>query len=274
MVLTYGCLYQGGYIFAMTETADTSVSIGGTVVTQTDQAPFLAGIVWSSNGEGDAFANVSYDIIPGIAETSTTGSSVPTYNDALNSYNTIYVNTGSYPFPSVESFHACNGGTDGACNSRNILALYDATYSNTNYITTHYSTACDPGQGGSGGCTLASGKTNPTYYAAGRCSVPISGYTDWYLPAICEWGPASNGSGCVSGEQNIANQLPSLVGTSCAYGANCLIGSYWSSTISSTSPKLNTWYQAFFPAGSGIFQNTATKSDVVLGVRCVRALTL
>jgi len=276
VVLNYGCIYQGGYVFAMTETTDTAASIGGTVVTQTDQeARWPDGIVWSSNGAGSASANVSYDIIPGIAETSTTGSSAPTYVGAQTSYNTTYANESTYPFPSSGSFSVCNGRTDGACNSRNILALYDATYSSINYITTNYSTSCDPNQGGTGGCALSEGKTTLTYYAAGRCAtVTDGGYSDWYLPAICEMGPnsgGSGGSGCVVGTQNIVSQLPSLLGTTgtnCTYGANCLAGYYWSSTENSVGPQVGAWEQ-YFASGGGSVQGGPGKyfED---GVRCVR----
>ncbi len=57
----YGCIHQGGYLFAMTETADNAESIGGTVVTTTDQAPrYPNGIVWSSNGASSVECELRY----------------------------------------------------------------------------------------------------------------------------------------------------------------------------------------------------------------------
>ncbi len=182
VVLNYGCIYQGGYIFAMTETADTAESIGGTVVTQVDQAPRSPnGVFWSSDAAGTGPVS---NIIYGISETSVIGAANPNTNQ-------------------VQGQVACNGATDGSCNSNNIILYYSPP-------------TTDPA-------------ITPTYYAAGRCTATISGYSDWYLPAICEMGPDSNSSGCATGTQNIVNQLPALLGdpnnnpgSSCTYGANCL----------------------------------------------------
>ncbi len=264
-VLTYGSVYQGGYIYAVDDTTPNTGSIGGTVVTQTDQAQRLPdGVVWSSNGANST--SVSDDSIPGVAETSTTGSSVPTYADAQTLFNTTYSNESTFPFPSSSSFSSCNGRTNGACNSTNILTLYNT------YVTNY-------GVGGSP-YTLSAGPTTTSYYAAGLCTATISGYSDWYLPAICEMGPDSNGSGCSASTQNIVSQLPGLLGnpnastpsTSCTYGANCLAGFYWSSTESSVSPSAGAWYQ-YFASGGSSGQSVASKFDA-RGVRCSRALTL
>ena len=265
-VLTYGSVYQGGYIYAVDDTTLDTGSIGGTVVTLTDQAPrFPDGVVWSSNGAGSVEADVSRDSIPGIGLTSTTGTSVPTYLAALTSFNNTYSNPITPPFPSSSSFFSCNGRTSGACNSANILTLYK-TYI-TNYgigsITPPYS--------------LSPGPTAIAYYAAGRCTATISGYSDWYLPALCEMGPASNTSGCNSSTQNIVNQLPGLVGdpragtpsTSCPYAVNCLAGYYWSSTETSAAQSF-AWNQ-YFASGGGSTQGNSNK-NVRLGVRCSRAL--
>lgn len=217
------------------------------------------------SGVGSASVDLSSDIIPGIAETSTTGFSAPTYAVAQTLFNNSYSNENTYPFPSSGSFLACNGRTDGACNSINILKIYNT------YITSY-------GIGGNP-YTLSPEPTTLSYYAAGICSATISGYSDWYLPAICEMGPDSNGSGC-NNAQNIVNQLSNLIGdpnvdtpsTSCIYGANCLAGYYWSSTESSGSPQLIAWSEHFASSG-GSFQGGSSKG-LTYGVRCSRALTL
>lgn len=240
VVLDYGCIYQGGYIFAMTETADNEESIGGTVVTQTDQEPRSpGGIVWSSNSTN---TGAVFNAIYGISETSTTGAANPNTNQ-------------------VAGQSACNGATDGSCNSDNIIAYYSPP-------------------------TTAPAITS-SYYAAGRCTALISGYSDWYLPAICEMGPASNGSGCAEGTQDMVTNLPSLLGiadnngaltTACSWGnsglssINCLAGNYWSSTAGSGFLTIVAWYQ-YFASGGGSVQNYDLK-DYALGVRCSRALTL
>ncbi len=230
VVLNYGCIYQGGYIFAMTETADAAESIGGTVVTQTDQEPrWPGGIVWSSNSTN---TGAVFDAIYGISETSTTGSPNPSTGQV----------TGQLP---------CDGATDGSCNSNNIIAYYSPPTTNP--------------------------AITPDYYAAGRCTTVNDGdNSDWYLPAICEMGPASNGSGCAVGTQNIVSQLPSLLGTTgtdCTYGANCLAGYYWSSTEGSANPQSVAWEQSFASgggSGQGSYYGGKSNED---GVRCVRVLT-
>jgi hypothetical protein len=272
-IVTYGSVYQAGFIYSIDDTTATTGSIGGKVAALNDQAepyinsgPQATSVLWSSNGGGD----VSYDIIPLIAEISTSNDS---YAAAQVAFNTTYTNTSAYPFPSSASFLACAGGTDGACNSANILALY-------NYYITNYSVACDPNSGGTGGCTLSMGPTASTDDAAGLCSVSNSGgYADWYLPAVCEMGPASNGSSCPVGGQDMADNLPSLIGdpsaatpgTSCSLGGSCLAGNYWSSTEASANPQYSAWSQYF--ASSGGSGQTIVFKLLTLGVRCARALT-
>jgi hypothetical protein len=257
-ILTYGSLYQGGYVYSIDDSTVNTGSIGGKVVSTTDQAPPAPnGIIWSSNGSPTFRFTFSLDSIPGIAATSTTGSSVPAYTSAETSFNSTYSNTGTYPFPGSGLFSSCNGGTNGACNSANILTLYNT------YIT-NYAIGSRPFE-------LSSGITTTSYYAAGLCKATISGYSDWYLPAICEMGPASNGTGCVVGTQNMVSQLPDLLGSSCTYGANCLDGSYWSSTEWSTDPQQVAWIQTFASGGSSSQQ--AFYKYIQFGVRCSRALT-
>lgn len=262
LILGYGCIYQGGFIYAMTETPNTSKSIGGSVVTQVDQSPrFPNGVLWSSNGAGGTVGFVSFDMIPGIGNASTPGFSVPSYSDSQTLFNSNYSNTATFPFPPQSSFAACNGGTNGACNSRNILTLYNT------YITNYDSGMAPP-------YMLSPGPTNPLFYAAGVCTQSISGYSDWYLPAICEMGPDAV---CTPGTQNIVDNLPALIGdpavnpdTSCALLANCLSGFYWSSTEYFILPEFTVWGERFSNLGSFA---TANGKQIQLGVRCTRTLT-
>ena len=283
-ILTYGSFYEGGYVYSIDDTyADYAegVSIGGKVATLIDQAepyigsgPQATSTIWSSNGAGFVSADVSYDIIPLIAENMTTNDN---YTTALGTFNSTYSNVSTYPFPSSVSFATCLGATDGACNSGNILALYDATYSSINYITTHYSTGCDPNQGGTGGCVLSAGGTTISYYAAGLCTATISGHNDWYLPAICEMDSV-NGSLVCTSTQSMISSLTALIGdpgattpsTSCLNGVNCLAGYYWSSTEVSFNPQGGAWVEYFSTGGS--YQSADGKYNQ-LGVRCSRALT-
>jgi len=233
VVLGYGCIYQEGYVYHVDDTTPATGSISGKAVSLTDQAPrYPSGVIWSSNSSGVYDGGVA---IYGIAETSTTASPIPS--------------TGQ-----VAGQSACNGRTDGACNSTNILVYYSPPTTNP--------------------------AITPSSYAAGRCSdYSVGIYHDWYLPAICEMGPASTSSGCIAGTQNIVSNLPSLLGdlnsspdTSCGFGVNCLAGYYWSSSENSFNPQLYAWIE-YFASGGGSDQQYDNKS-FQLGVRCSRALTL
>ncbi len=156
VVLTYGCIYQGGFLFSVDDTTSDTGSMGGKVVSLVDQAaPALnsgsqaSSIIWSSNGTGGASADISYDQIPGIDEESTSLSASPTYSSSQTLFNTTYSNTASFPFPGSALFSSCKGDSDGACNTNNILALYNT------YVTNY----------GIGGApyALSAGPTNSTF---------------------------------------------------------------------------------------------------------------
>jgi hypothetical protein len=87
-VVTYGSQYQSGYLYAIDDSTPVTESIGGSVASLTDNS---AGIIWSSDAEGD----VVYDNIPGIYADST------------------YISPTS-----------CLGNADGSCNTGLILAYY------------------------------------------------------------------------------------------------------------------------------------------------------
>jgi RNase P/RNase MRP subunit p29 len=272
VVLSYGCIYQAGYIFAIDDTTPNTSSIGGKVISLVDQAPpyissgaQAGSLVWSSNGASGNPGDVSYDLLPGIDETSSLSSGSPTYASSQISFNNSYSNTGIFPFPSSSSFTACNANSDGACNTSNIATFYNQ------YVTNY-------GQGGAP-YTLSAGPTTTSNYAAGLCSQTIGGYSDWYLPAICEMGPDTGGSGCAVGTANVLNNVSSLIGdpsagspsTSCAQGANCVAGYYWSSTQFSSLPEIGAWIQ--FSDSSGGSSQLAGDKNNQFGVRCARALT-
>ena len=228
VVLNYGCIYQQGYIYAIDDTQGCISGaciggIGGKVAALKDQAPYSNRIIWSSNGS----SATSFIPIYGISETSTVGTPNP--------------NTGQ-----ITGQVACNGKTDGACDTNNIVTYYNANRA-------------------AGGAA----PTPLTQYASGLCKASIGGYTDWYLPAICEMGPPSNGSGCALGTPNMVTNLNLLL-TSCT-DFSCLAGRYWSSTELSGNPTYSAWNQ-LFASGGGSNQNGSPKFNT-LGVRCSRTLT-
>ena len=168
VILGYGCIYQDGYLFSIDDQTPAAESIGGTVAALANQSE---GILWSSNGNGDDASAVSYDIIPGIGNTSTPISGAPTF-DAFSSYfHSFYM--GALGLASGD-FRPCNGKTDGRCNTANIVTFYQ--YYQTNYnvnAPSPYTPIVAPTQSAS--------------YAAGMCDDYNSGYyQDWYLPTVCE----------------------------------------------------------------------------------------
>ena len=102
-VLTYGSVYQGGYIYAVDDNTPDTGSIGGKVAALTDQS---AGVIWSSNGS----SAVSNTAILAIDELSTLLSPSPT--------------SPSYP-AGTPAYDACDGKGDGACNTSNIVSYYN-----------------------------------------------------------------------------------------------------------------------------------------------------
>jgi hypothetical protein len=261
VVLDYGCIYEGGYIFAFDDTTANTGSVGGKVATTSDQAaPYPNGIVWSSNGgtgggnQGTDPVDVSFDIIPGIVETSSSSIGLPTYLLFTSFFSDTYTNTN--PFTSA-SFSMCYGALDGFCNTGNILTFY-------NEFTTHNRL----GNGGTPKFTATSGPTTITYYAAGLCAQMISHYSDWYLPAICEMGYGIGVCGN-SSTPTLQNMQSSLVDS-----LSLFAGHYWSSTEVSAIPQLGdtAWLQ-FFGTGGLTIQSSQNKY-FQLGVRCARALTL
>lgn len=215
-IITYGSVYQGGYVFAMDDNVLPSQSINGKVLAKTYQAKrYPGGIVWGGFGIA----------VGGIAQNSTAG---------LNS---------------------CSGAYDGKCNTGRIIERL----------------------------TDQSPNLPLPSYAAGLCKAEIDGYTDWYLPAICEMGPASNSSNCAVDTENMVNNLPDLLGigsvnpdddpdSTCAYastysGTICLAGYYRSSTEYSLNQSQAAWDQYF---SSSNLQDYYSKNDQS-GVRCVRS---
>lgn len=258
VILSNGCIYQAGYVYAIDDTTPTTGSIGGKVVSLTDQAPaYPNGVIWGSNGGsgggsgGIDSADASTDIVPGIDETSTSSSSSPNYATFVSFFSSNYTNPN--PFTS-SSFSACNGNSDGHCNTSNILAFYDQ-------FVTNNTTA----NGGTAPFTASAGPTPRSHYAAGSCGQTIGGYTDWYLPAICEMGGTGQGAGCTNAANTTIDNLVQL-------GVTNLAGYYWSSTESSAIPQSGAWAEDFETSGVGSVQ-TGYYKYAQAGVRCSRVLT-
>ncbi|MFN7097462.1 MAG: hypothetical protein ACK4PR_07890, partial [Gammaproteobacteria bacterium] len=212
VILGYGCVYSGGYIYSLDDTTSATSNVAGKVVTTTNQS---SGIIWSSNSSGTYDGGIA---IYGISDTSTTLSPNPSSGQ-------------------VAGQTACNGSTDGACDTNNIYVYY---------------------QNNATGAPI-----NTSFYAAGLCKETISGYSDWYLPALCEMGyGASCGSSSTPTTQNIQSNLVDY------NSLNLLAGAYWSSTEFSALPTGLARSQ-FFASGGGSLQLANGKGST-FPVRCSR----
>ncbi|MCX7115241.1 MAG: DUF1566 domain-containing protein [Gammaproteobacteria bacterium] len=210
VVLSYGCVYEGGYLFSINDKYSKypdNVSIGGKVVEASDEADSIA-----------------WDPSPGCTTES--------YD---NCYKTLAdsIKNGNYYFPGTSTVDP-NG--------------------NTYRIVTQL-------------------PLDPSSYAAGVCRQSISGYSDWYLPSICELGyympNSSTDPGCgTNAEPSMQNMLSNLVDNG---NLGNLWGMYWSSTENSNSPNLYAWFQ-YIASGGSSFQSGSAKASQ-MAVRCVRALT-
>ena len=171
----------------------------------------------------------NYNIILGIDETSTTSSPSPS-NPA-------------YP-AGTPAFTPCDGSVDGACNTSNIVSYYSFNRA-----------------------TGGSAPTPLTQYAAGVCHATVIGYSDWYLPAICEIGYGSVACG-TSSSPTAQNMQSNLIDP----GVVSLFGFYLSSTEYSGTPQYGVWAHNFALIPGDIIQDGVAK-EAELAVRCVRGLT-
>jgi hypothetical protein len=194
-----------------------------------------------------------YGIDDTTANTGSIGGKVMALSDQSTSivwspdFSSIYgideISTPASPSPStgqLAGIIGCTGAQDGDCDTSNIVAFYSATVPPTDAAT----------------------------YAAGDCAQTISGYSDWYLPAVCEMGydAVGTGSGCgTSAGPSMQNVQSDLVDNGISTG---LSGWYLTSTEGSAAPGNLAWGHYTFSAGTSA-QAVLLKS-VSLATRCVR----
>jgi len=217
VILGYGCQYQEGYLFSIDDTTPLTSSIGGKVVTLSDQSGVT---VWSNQLSG----------IGGTSDASTIANPSPSPPPQQN-----------VPIGQLN----CNAANDGSCATNNLYVTYGTDS-----------------------------------YAADFCKSTINGYTDWYLPSVCEFGPfgstglntgnypsLTNSQTCINGSANIQDQL---VSTNIV--TNFTTGKYWCSTEDSNTAG-NAWIQSLDLNGGNQTSNAHTAHGVA-GARCSRTLTL
>ena len=136
----------------------------------------------------------------------------------------------------------CSGNRDGACNTDVLVGFYTTTPLNS--------------------------------YAAGLCKATLNGYSDWYLPAICEMGfdATSNGSSCGSPGAPLADNMQSRLMDNGGIGGLLDNTYYWSSTQFGPVAFFGTYAQLF--ATGGASDQVGYSKDQALRVRCARALSV
>ncbi|BCA94732.1 hypothetical protein TUM19329_10930 [Legionella antarctica] len=182
LVLGYGCIYQGGFLFSVDNATPSTQSIGGKVAALTDEEESPADFFfqWAT-----LFDNTAADSI----------------TDGLSNTNALETPVGQYP-----AAQACRNKSE-------------------------------------------------------------QGFTDWFMPAICELGRYSNPPGGTDAGCGTTN--PNLYTTLHTNGLGGFAGDfYWSSTGFSGFPTDFAWLQVF---SSGV-QDGGSK-NFGLRVRCVRAFT-
>jgi len=166
----------------------------------------------------------------------------------INDVSTIAIPSpqpGSGPQPPVGQLN-CNSVNDGACATNNVFFIVGPR----------------------------------SDYAVGLCKATIDGYTDWYLPSVCELGPFgfsglsgsypkyANSQSCIAGSTNIQNQLAST-----GIVTNFAAIKYWSSTQDSSVSTNFAWYQQLAAVDGFQAINSKAENDIA-GARCSRSLTL
>ncbi|NCT97576.1 MAG: hypothetical protein GXD23_09425 [Comamonadaceae bacterium] len=131
---------------------------------------------------------------------------------------------------------------------------------------------------GAGSLTDGASNTNQivtalgaTPSAAGRCQASAAGgFSDWYLPALCELGYTFGGGACgTSAAPLLAGNMQSRLKENGDIGG-IADSWYWSSTEAAVSPITSAHLHRFDPT---LTQQAIVNKSNVYPVRCARALT-
>lgn len=223
VVLSYSCLYQGGYVYSVNDATPQTGSIGGKVVTTSNQATEDSpGVIWSADSSGNYDGGVS---LWGIDDSSTVSNPSP--------------NASSFdPATHYPGQSNCNGASDGTCNTNNI-----DTYFNT------IAAPPPPLSSYAAGLCKATINNYSDWYLPAICEMgPDDGSMICTSPPLMQL------------EQNMHDNLPVLV-NNCT-GAQCLAGEYWSSTELMGNPVDIAWAECF-AANGGSTQCVEGKNETL-----------
>jgi len=216
--------------FSMSGYLVFAVPSGSTALVVANDDATGSPVIWSSNSSGSYDAGVP---IYGISETSTFLAPNP-------STGQVGVQT------------ACNGSTNGLCDTDNIYIYYNGFVKDSPIDLNYYA---------AGLCYQITSDSSGGSFAEGT----------WYLPAICQLGTYSNPPGGTNaGCTNTANVETNLYNFGFLSNLSTTVP-YWSSTESSGLPQSYAWVQAFYVVGDSSQFNASKQYQA--GVRCVRAFT-
>ncbi len=167
--------------------------------------------------------------------------------------------------------------------SQSIGGTVAAESDNVSQNTTEYSPSGDNTTFAmySGTNGLSNTQAMVAQYGAGTYSATVctgssgGGYTDWYLPAICQmgFGGSDTNFNCGASPGSIPNIQYNLLETNTTQSFNFVnSGNYWSSTASENSAPVVAWFQRF-AVGRGAGVQGGGFVNYPFGVRCVRAIT-
>jgi hypothetical protein len=236
VILGYGCLYQGGYIYSIDDTTPNTSSIGGKVVTTNDQVNGHTE-TWSPGGDSTS--------IWGIDPTSTIAA--PSPNSTSPSVATL-----------VQGQLNCNAENDGACATNNVVVYYSGAALNT-----YAAGICRQQIDESGATPCTTGACYQDWYLPAVCDFGPYGSTGYNSGNYPYYGGTYQP--CAS-SQSIATNLDM---TGIVYFGNV----YWSSTEDYDSSTIGAWVQVLMSSADSQardYKNSANDN----GIRCVRDLTL
>lgn len=198
---------------------------------------------------------------PIVFTISGTNTNTVTTSVQILAYGSVY--QGGYLF-SIDDSTSSNTSIGGKLLALTDQSTFEVWAPNTSFVTCGASSITD---GAANTTAIVSCLGGGTYAATLCTTLTTAGFTDWYLPSICEWS-LDSGTGCPMGLANINNML-----------ANGAIGStvfpvdrfYWSSTEFSGSPSDIALFNSLVVGSPG--SHFGDFKDILSAVRCVRQIT-
>lgn len=202
------------------------------------------------------------------------GSNTDTVTSAINilAYGSVYQSGYVFAFDDTTPNTGSVGGKVASLVNQSTSIVFDATpvavggihegsVAGVNSCNGRYDGFCDTGR------IIAAEGTNYTAYAAGLCKATIGGYSDWYLPSICELG-YSAAPNCGTMASPLIQNMQSNLADNGNIGVLMNNNYYWSSTEYFANQSNGVWVCNFSTKHIFAINKTPTRYT-----RCIRALT-